>query len=244
MPTRHPRNIRKNTRSDSSPLFEGILKRLLKESQLQKASGLALNVYAPFNNRISAVIYDPAALAEVLDTITNPKVDSLTYKNILVDKVIKGVIRLAASSQPCNDAWEVTTSAGPGYGKLIYGVGFALAPNGRLMPDRMSVSSSASAGWARQFNSPRKKFKLDNYEDPQTIPPEDDCPVHNETDDDDSLAHLDYAYEAEGWELSLLNQLQSSHDTFTSNLTSDQLKLINSRLPEAITPFFNKYYNS
>ena len=79
---------------------------------------------------------------------------------------ILGMIQLKepGSYGKCNDAWEVKKSAGEGYGKLVYGMGYHVSGevgSGWLMPDRKTISDKARNAW----RSVRKKSKgkpLDN----------------------------------------------------------------------------------
>lgn len=100
-------------------------------------------------------------------------------------------------------AWEVYKTAGPGFGKIIYNIGYALSPKGLLVPDRKSVSSRASNFWSKEFHE-KQKLELD------ALPP------HNLTsgDDDDAILHkyrdeqhLNYAYKATGREKPMVNRM-------------------------------------
>lgn len=111
-------------------------------------------------------------------------------------------------------AWEVTRSAGRGYGKIIYGIGYALSPNGLLMPDRSSVSDEAKAAWQKASKS-RDSLQLD------AMPPEnrtdtkqDDTDLH----DEEGHEYLDRAYKEQGWEKSMLSSLISSGDALEEKI--------------------------
>lgn len=100
-------------------------------------------------------------------------------------------------------AWEVYNAAGAGYGKIIYGVGYALSPSGLLVPDRQTVSPSASKSW-RKAAGERKKYKLDDFPpDNRTEDSFDDAELHKEPGSD----HLNYAYAAVGWEKTMVKKL-------------------------------------
>jgi hypothetical protein len=99
-------------------------------------------------------------------------------------------------------AWEVYKSAGPGYGKIIYGIGYACSPKGILVPDRNSVSASASSFWKKEFGE-RQKLKLDDFFPyNSTEEDEDDATLH-----DPSAEHLNYAYKSLGWEKPMVNKM-------------------------------------
>lgn len=101
-------------------------------------------------------------------------------------------------------AWEVTRAAGPGYGKIVYGLGYALSPKGLLMPDRSTVSPSAEAAW-RKASTTRESLPLD------AMPPENRTDTRE--DDVDSLhdeegkEFLDRAYRSQGWERTMSDKL-------------------------------------
>lgn len=248
-------------------IFEAVARRLLIESL---GDGLAVAVTRPLSSRLAAVIYDPGALAPNLDRILDPATPGTTYKEILARTAIRGIIRLADTRHPCNGAWEVTTSAGPGIGKIVYGVGYALAPNGRIMPDRLSVSDAARDAWETQFHKGRPKWKLDDVDNPATPPPEDDCAVHLpflQSDEEEQWKeqlrrsakarrtggtpveapegdfYLDYAYGPEGWEAGLLARLEAAHQQFLDTLDPQGRRTFVARLPEAIGNFFKIHYD-
>lgn len=109
----------------------------------------------------------------------------------------------------CYGAWMVYKSAGPGMGKYVYGLGYALSPSGLLIPDRMSVSPSARGGWKKQASKRGKKF-LDNI----TLPPKsrrtpddpsDDCAPQDEEG-------LNYAFEGSSDDSRMLALLTAEHE--------------------------------
>jgi hypothetical protein len=100
-------------------------------------------------------------------------------------------------------AWEVTRSAGRGYGKILYAIGYALSPKGLIMPDRRSVSFSARAAWEKASKN-HDSLPLDALPpENKTDTTEDDAEIHDEED----YPFLDRAYKAQGWEKGTVSRL-------------------------------------
>lgn len=161
----------------------------------------------------------------------------------------KGMIQISQPSSDAhsNGAWEVTAVAGPG--KTIYGVGYEISPENALIPDRNSVSDAAKSAWKKQFDSGRKKKKIDDLDKPLTPTKDDDGHVHN----DSSAPWLDYSYWGNGENF---NMLMNNH----KHAMSEVVKLLmpwykhkneayvesslNSTLSSVAQWFFgSKYYN-
>jgi hypothetical protein len=148
---------------------------------------------------------------------------------------------------PCAGAWMVSAVAGPGYRDTIYGLGYALSPNGLLVPDRSSVKPRARNAWKRDAASGRERIQLDDrehdHEEPgneyHTDDPSDDCKLHMDLDD----PQLDFAYRASGSEVALLNSLTANHDD-TMNQLGDLYLIadVENLLTKAVAPFWNKHY--
>ena len=127
---------------------------------------------------------------------------------------------------PCAGAWMVSAVAGPGYGRNIYGLGYALSPSGVLVPDRSSVKPKARDAWRKVFAKPVKKLQLDDREhahsekgnEYHTDDPFDDCRLHLDTED----PQLDYAYSGTGEEEALLNKLEQNHYDTVNRLYEQQ----------------------
>lgn len=101
------------------------------------------------------------------------------------------------STGKCHGSWEVGQSAARNkYGPILYDIAMSLTPNNTLMPDRGSVSDSASGVW-QYYNSKRgdvEKLKLDDISNPKTPPKYDDCYVHGDPYYGEGRPHLDFAY--------------------------------------------------
>jgi len=183
--------------------------------------------------------------AVIYDTEHGKHPYNLSKDDILFD-VIKGVIDISKpvskpvsrQEMPCLGAWEVISSAGPKYGKMVYGVGYALSPNGVLMPDRSSVSTSARGGWTSSFSRGETVGQLDDWENPKTPEPEDDCWVHNE----DGAPYLDYAYSV-GSERSMeiFRTLEANHKRYMEQLGDYDSKAFIRKLNKHSQEFFEMH---
>lgn len=120
------------------------------------------------------IAYKCKDLIEIISN--NTPIDEDDFWKLCVKSTI-GFIRIIESKEPCYGAWEVTRSAGPGYGKLVYAMGYHMSPTGKLMPDRTSVSDSAREAW-RKANKKSKGLKFDDVNNPKTSDPSDDCVIH------------------------------------------------------------------
>ncbi len=130
-----------------------------------------------------AVLYDASYILENLEEVA---AFAIEYRGVnhFQKHIIKAMIQLLPTGGyygNCNNAWQVGAVAGPGYGGYIYQIGFALAPEGELTPDRKTVKIGARRNWRKQFDSgEREKNPLDNKEAPKTPPIEDDCVFHKD----------------------------------------------------------------
>lgn len=210
-------------------LLESVYRRLLREAPKKKTTRPKGQPFSPDDlavviedrgTQFDATIYSPAALLQVFESDAYPSYGEGSMKNfrrLQTFGVFKGFISIEKPETPCNRAWEVKMSAGPGIGKVVYGVGYALSPSGILIPDRMSVSGPAQGGWSKQGD--RKKKPLDNVDHPPTgsDPFHDEHHTEKTTDDcktypsREGLDFLNYSYEAEGWEKGALNTLKKNH---------------------------------
>jgi hypothetical protein len=116
---------------------------------------------------ISAIIYHPMAILENLETLVS-MTNYVEISNWLANNCVKGFIEILESAKdaglgPCYDSAVVNRSAGPGYGKVVYGVGYALSPSGKLAPDRENVSNKAKESWGKAFASSRERVQLDDF---------------------------------------------------------------------------------
>jgi hypothetical protein len=104
----------------------------------------------------------------------------------------------------CLGSWQVGTVAGPGYGEILYGIGFGVSPKGLLTADRMNVSQAALRVWERQTGRRRHPFEALSRRDAASCTRYPKHPA------------LNYAYEAEGWEKPMVKRLKLAGLTATS----------------------------
>ena len=143
--------------------------------------------------------------------------------NFIKDNIFDSIVGYGVFTRPekgeAYGAYEVTHAAAPGLGKVLYGMGYGLSPTGLLMPDRdkNQVSPDADQAW-KKASSSRKSLKLDALPpNNKTKNPEDDSVLH----DVPGKEHLDYAYEEQGWEKSMTNNLISKGETALKELSDD-----------------------
>lgn len=233
-------------------LLEKIYKRLIRESHAQQIMGLAALVYIDNKGNKEAVIYDPNKAISYLenDGEQHMRLSEEDIKYVYSQLIIKGLITIRKSSNPCNGAEEVAYSAGPGFGKTVYGLGYALSDSGILIPDRKSVSKEAQAAWAKVYANPqRKKKPLDNVNSPdeeKITPgdPSDDCKVHNpwKSMKGDLDNPINYSYESEGWEKSMLDYLKTTHEQAMADLPPKQATFVETALKISADRFFSIHY--
>jgi len=213
-------------------LVEAVYCKLLKEASIN-TTGLAAVQTSDTDIKKEAVIYDIATLEEMLDQIFEGD------ENIALGAV-RGIIRIRRPSNPCDGAWEVVLSAGPGIGKLVYGTAYAMSPSGKLIPDRMSVSVDAERGWKRAQGE-RTSKELDFLYPPHKTPEkEDDCRRHNEPDRE----FLDRAYVAQGWEIGTFRTLLNAHNEMVrrNDLSPGEELSIFDTLKDHVIEFFHSSY--
>ena len=107
----------------------------------------------------------------------------------------------------------------------VYGIGYALAPENTLIPDRApdSTTPKAAAGWLRTLTSGRRSRPVKN------------CRTH----EDPKNPHLDRIYEMEGWELGVLDDLLMKHDELMNEvLTPAQRRDFEHAMDGALEIFF------
>ncbi len=223
---------------------------LLKEEKEAALSTDNLACFIPPNeneNVIEAILYDTSFVLENIEEIMNKVLYArglfLDNNNILVTKVIKGVIGIESTESidygKCNNAWQVSTIAGPGYGPILYQIGFSLAPEAQLTSDRETVKIGARKNWRKQFDSgEREKNAFDNKEAPKTPPEEDDCLIHlqkvkidpesgspiinPETGEPEmeNIDQLNYSYETKSEDEAVAKKLIKNHKDTLSKMKS------------------------
>lgn len=145
---------------------------------------LALYTWKNSPSSVKVLLYSPAELLSL----------DWSERHELPKDVVKGYASFHEPDEPCNGAWEVSAIAGIGYGKILYGLGYYLTPNRRLMPDRAFSSKRAKDAWAKSSGKMRG-FPLDDVNDPRTDDPNDDCSMQVPTAKGGPDPVLDVAYE-------------------------------------------------
>jgi len=257
-------------------LVENITNKVLSKLKLNESlSDYDLACYLPpsKNDREQkwAVLYDASYLLENLEAVA----ESFEFLDInhFQKHIIKAMIQLlptGGSYGNCNNAWQVGAVAGPGYGSYIYQIGFALAPDEELTPDRKTVKIGARRNWRKQFDSEaeedmtnrRKKNPFDDITVQRTPPIEDDCVFHKEkilidpkTGEEilnkitgekemENVDQLNYSYETKFSDKSITQKLVSNHeDTFNMvvYMIKNQNILGHGEKPEVLA---NRIFNS
>ena len=156
----------------------------------------------------TAVIYN----VEAMITALGRRMLDDTFK-------VVGVVQISEpKGAPCRGAWMIRAIAGPG--KIMYGLSYAMSPTGLIVPDRSSVSPSATAAWrgysakatsgnmlplddaSMHTSSGKSKGPHPNHTDD----PEDDCFTSHDEE------FLNAAYRGPGGEKALLDRLTNNHE--------------------------------
>lgn len=224
-------------------ILERIYRRLIAESSAPSIEGLAAYI-----SSFSATLYNPNRLLADLRAVKG----GLASDDILFDacsRAVVGEITIEEPNDPCLGAWYVGTIAGEGYGKILYGLGYALSPEGILMPDREAVSHKAYRAWSKQ--TARRVGEFDDAAlpvDQRRTPndPSDDCTLHKSNDGDCKKTNrdpmpLNYAYKAEGWEDKLALDLKRAHNAAMAELPK---LYINRKTLEGLLLMAGRYYFS
>jgi hypothetical protein len=168
---------------------------------------------------LGAYIYDPGMLVSELE---KGKTVRKATKAATLGVIIVGSI--GEEDGNCNGAWQVKKSwaRDQGDGRMVYGLGFAMAPDGVLVPDRGSVSSSAGAGWGKAADKGFPSQPLDDirsHDDEgrmkfphadHTDDPADDCVLLG----DKNRPHLDrsYTHPDRGTWLTVADAMEVNHE--------------------------------
>ena len=198
-------------------------------------------IHKSYSNFAEAVIYDPSALLHILyDVLESSSGDDKilgTLAQRLVDEDIsKGFVEIGEPPQDdgrCNDAWEVSISAGPRYGNVLYKVAFGLAQqNGKdLTSDRGGSSPKAQTRWEKE-SAGRDKHPFDDITDPKTPPPEDDCKLQ-------SNPTLNFSYGAGSGDMSMFEELQKNHSKFLEEV-DERFSVLNPKTVQTVKGYLEK----
>jgi hypothetical protein len=220
-------------------LLEKIYERILHEAGRPDTGGLACYIQGRRGQRgdyLSATVYDVSGIEESMSTSPECFVrTSITGRYKPLVPHIRGWSSITPMKQPCWGAYTISTIAGPG--KLVYGLAYAMSPNGLLISDCGSMSKDALSAWKNMsIKGTRDRKKLDDFEDPKTPSPEDDCALRKEE-------YLNYAYDSEGWEKDMLNSMVARHESLVERL-SEEMKREDFEyvIFSAGNMYFNKMY--
>lgn len=232
-------------------IAERVLRRLLKESSSADLTGLAALIDT--SGDPTAIIYSHKVVTDNLpgpDLKTKPIWDRT--ENFYMTQVIKGLVKIQAPPGPCDDAWQTRYTVGPGLGKLVYGLGYALSPSGKLMASRekgrageAKVTASAQGGWAKAFQKKdRIGRRLDDIELPQDRrltpdDPTDDCVLQDPKGEDNPI---NYSYKAEGWETGALRSLRAVHRQVMAEIPPEFQKAFIAKLETGAAAFWKNNY--
>jgi hypothetical protein len=189
---------------------------LLKESA--NVSNLAL--YGDWDDDqdyAEVALVDVSKFRKVLKELQRKK-DWDKKDPIPLDKSLEFIVGYVGCSAPLGGnawgAWEINAIAGRGYGKILYGIAYALSPKGLLMPDRDVVSDAAKGAW-KKASKTHDSLKLDrrppNNKTERTI---DDAKLHGEK----GREYLDRAYKAQGWEKVMFDQLDKAGELLDAEM--------------------------
>jgi hypothetical protein len=176
-------------------------------------------------NFVGAVVYSAPALIDVVraNAALPPEEQAESVDDLVsafMDAgVVVGYVKLNKPAEPCNDAWKVIGSWGPGMGAVVYDLALALSPTGRLMSDRFSVSPGARSRWEK-ISAARGDAAIlpldDEYAPPakQLTPDEegDDCELRVPIKRGGPDPLLDRAYVATGDEIAKKEAMVARHE--------------------------------
>jgi len=186
-----------------------------------------------------------------------------------VDRAVSGFISIKAPYRhPCNGAWSIVASWGPGIGEAVYGTGYVMSPTHMLIPDRKGVSASAAGAWKKAFaKSSIIKTPVDNAEDhtsgtphdPQrkdylnrlgfedhTEDPADDCNLYRAytTRDPEKFEHLNFYYDASpdiGRYSQMLEKMKKRHEEVMDSIEASIERKYDSDRVKSFVPVLEEY---
>lgn len=232
-------------------ITERVFRRLLRESGEPPLDGLA--AFVDETGDPTAIIYLHKAVTDNLPG-PNLRTKPIWEKSdvFFMTQVVKGLVKIQAPPGPCDDAWQARYTVGPGLGKLVYGLGYALSPSGKLMASREKgasgvamVSPSARGGWEKAF---QKKGRIGRRLDDMELPPHmrltpedpsDDCVVQDPNSPDNPI---NYSYRAEGWERGSLRALESVHRQVMAEIPPEWHEAFIARLSKGAEAFWKNNY--
>lgn len=172
-------------------ILEDYVKRIV-EAALSSSDALSAGL-ALYTNGRQSVLYSVSKMK-----------DALWHHKSSESEAIIGTIDAFPTTDnahgPSYGGLEITQCAAQkGYGPLLYD--FVMSWGKPIMPDRESVSPSASSIWMHYYadRPDVKKLRLDDIDDPKTPDPNDDSWYHKKgTKETDLCVPLNYAYAGSG----------------------------------------------
>lgn len=206
-------------------LQEKVFRRLLQEAEGPKKGTIAATIDLSRDEK-QITLYQPGDLLRLIKAneqlIRKSSKFSDAYE--IFKQALCGAVavkKIKNWSGPCNNAWEIAFSVGPGYGKEVYGAAYAFVKkhgSGQLTSDRQHVSPLAQDAWSKAYKSARPKHEFDDFEAPvdqKKTPddPSDDCVLHRDNSGK-SLVQLNHSYEALPEDLVRLDDQLKRNDVF------------------------------
>lgn len=159
-----------------------------------------------------------------------------SYDNFLTRPIVLGYIKIQPPGEKCSDAYEIQSIGGPGWGHILYPVGHAMSPSGRLIPDRAVLSAPARGAWWKRWNelSPEDLLPMDDPEfhnsdgsskeqhHHHTDNKWDDCPTYKHQGWD----HLNWVYPEPQGARELLSRLEGEHAQLEGELQPEMFTYI------------------
>lgn len=205
-------------------IIESVYKRLLFEASLVSSENLAAFVSENSHSFKKISFYDPQAFLSSLVNGKNALEAAL--------EAARGYITVRRPLNSCAGAWNVDSAWGPGLGKILYTSVASLTPNGKLMPDRLSVSPAAGDAWERaSWDLPYQYLDDRSHRSctptTHTEDPIDDCQVHNEPERPWLDRAYDYSKEIAGAS-ARLRAMTLAHEECLANAANNLLSRMDS----------------
>ena len=232
------------------------LRHLIKEEVSRGVGKLALCVSNNNPNYCQATLYDPILARELLQKNLK-KIGDVEVAEML-KRAVRGYVSISPAKSmrhgECYNAYEVIAIAGKGYGKELYGAGYAMSQDmgsGFLTSDRGEVSPSAKRGWSSAYASER--FRTEEFDDKEAPPelqrtpddPSDDCILHRNYNGK-GIQYLNHAYRVTPRDTAMYHIQRSNHEALMKSLANIPLdrKSLEDGIIEAGCDFFDRKYVS
>ena len=206
--------------------MKNLLRKFIQEAIKASPERLAVLRISPFK----AVLYNAN---ELIKWSQSP---IWNYDNFLTYPVVLGYIKIQEPDEKCSDAYVVQSIGGPGWGHILYPIGHAMSPSGKLIPDRTVLSAPARGAWWKRWNAlnPEELLPMD---DPKfhngdgtsreshpyhTDDKWDDCPTYKHQGWD----HLNWVYPEPQGARDLLSSLEGEHAQLEGELQPEMFTYV------------------